>query len=74
MGEVHEAFKLYEDRVTSDYDWLSKEQLISENDKSAVYNAISEDLNLAAIGYYGSAITWESSNETLYQTQERLHP
>lgn len=72
--KFYEAYNLREERVGLDYDWLKKEQIISLTDKSAVYNVISEDLNLFTKGYYGSTIAWESSNEALISNTGKVTP
>lgn len=72
--KFYEAYNLYEDRVELDYDWLTKEKIISQTDRATFYNVISEDLNLLTSGYYGSTISWESSNENIISNTGRVIP
>jgi len=72
--KFYEAYHLYEDRMELDYDWLTKEKILSQTDPSAVYNVISKDLDLMTAGYYGSTISWDTSDENRISSTGKVFP
>lgn len=68
----YEAYNLAEDRVALDYEWLTEEKATAQGDPAVQYGYVSCDLDLPAIGSYGSNISWKSSAESVITSEGKL--
>ncbi|MCI9627415.1 MAG: DNRLRE domain-containing protein, partial [Clostridia bacterium] len=71
--KLYRSCLLQEDRVTADEQWLTLDKLLTGETHILTPNTVDSNLNLLQKGYYGSDITWESSNTDLIGTDGSVH-
>ena len=69
---LFEAYLLSEDRVEADYDVLTEQTLVQDDDPAYQYGKVSQNLVLPTKGVNGSNITWATSNDNLIKTYSKI--
>ncbi len=71
--KLYHSYLLEEDRIAADEEWLTLDKILTKEPDALTPDTVDSNLNLMNKGYYGSDITWTSSDPSLVEPDGTVH-